>query len=150
MTDGQKKLFVYDRREMGMLLLLLVGLAVFAFTLGVHLGKKVSGGLSSESQDHGATTSVSTPHGSPDAGAHSDPLKPAAQRPEDRGALLDATQGLAPIEKEALSQELRDEVVRTGLKLEKPVTVNLPTEVKRPAPTPSETHATELPAEKKK
>lgn len=146
MTEGQKKLFVYDRREMGLLILLLVGLAIFAFTLGVHLGKKVSSSASkpsSEIDPHASNHTDSAVHGSESA-EHDPELKAAAKQPEDRAQLLEAAKQLPDVEKEALSQELRDEVARTGLKLDKPVTTELPKEVKAQKPA----LATTLPAEK--
>ena len=42
MTE-KAKIFIYERREMTVLLILGVLVAFFAFTLGVHLGKEVGG-----------------------------------------------------------------------------------------------------------
>ena len=40
--EQKQRFFIYDRKEMGVLLFLGVMVAIFAFTLGVHLGKKVA------------------------------------------------------------------------------------------------------------
>jgi len=94
----KQRLFIYDRKEMGVLLLLALLVAVFAFTLGVHLGKRVgTGEMAAEAP---AVTMAATEEDS----------VPSAQELSDqnKGAQLESD--------EVLDIAAHDEVGRTGLK----------------------------------
>src|SRR5262245_49468076 len=105
----KQRVFIYDRKEMGVLTLLGVMVAVFAFTLGVHLGKKVAAQPKNPAQT-GETAPVATV---PD------------QVPEARD-LHEQAKGVEQAADETLSQSLKEEVGQTGVKTEKPVQVDLP------------------------
>lgn len=113
---------------MGVLLLLGVMVAFFAFTLGVHLGKRVS------------------PH--PLAAGDSHSAEPAATLPDQvphRQEIQDQAKATAASVDEALGQALHDEVVRTGIKLDFPRQVNLPDKVKKVSTRPAEAPKSSLP-----
>ncbi len=105
--EHKQRLFIYDRKEMGVLILLAVMVSVFAFTLGVHLGKKV--GLKMPGQ--GADTHSAATQG--------DELP-------NRQELTEHGKGVQQAVEESLNQSLHDEVGRTGIKLEVPRQVDLP------------------------
>lgn len=110
--DKNQKLFVYDRREMSLLLGLILGVSLIAFTLGVHLGKRI--GSHSAPRDIGDAPTVAT---SPD------------QIP-NRQELTEQSKATEQAAEESLNQALHDEVARTGIKLETPRQVQLPRQPK--------------------
>ena len=113
--DARRKLFIYDRKEVGILILLGVGVALFAFTLGVHLGKQV---VPKPVELHANDESVES-------------LESAKHENPDR-TLIDAEVKHVPgAVSEVLDQNLRDEVAKTGLTIDNPKTVTLPSQTKK-------------------
>jgi cell division septation protein DedD len=114
--DQKQRLFIYDRKEMIVLVLLSVMVALFAFTLGVHLGKNIG-----HAERVGANPSGSTP---------------AATVPDEvpnRQDLTEQAPGAPDVVDENLSRALHDEVAKTGIKLDHPRPVELPETQKKTA-----------------
>jgi septal ring-binding cell division protein DamX len=100
-------LFIYDRKEMIILIFLGMMVAVFAFTLGIHLGKKVGPkGLAPDLPD---THTVAT----------------LSDKTPNRQELQEQSKGAAQVD-ETVSQELHDEVMKTRLKISSARQVDLP------------------------
>lgn len=108
--DQRQKLFIYDRKEMAVLVLLGIMVALFAFTLGVHLGKRVG---SNNLAEHAAEAT---------------PAQTVADAIPDRQDFVEQSDGVANAVDETLNQALHEEVARTGIKLDTPRQVELPTE----------------------
>lgn len=106
--EQKQRFFIYDRKEMGVLLLLGVMVAIFAFTLGVHLGKRV--GPSSVAQGPGDAETVPT----------------VPDKIPNRQELTEQAKGAQQAADESLNQALHDEVARTGIKLDTPRQLALP------------------------
>jgi cell division protein FtsN len=104
----KQRIFIYDRREMAALLLLGVMVAVFAFTLGVHLGKKVGG------------------KGMPEPIPKALPVATLPDKLPESKELAEQAKSLREAADESLNQALHDEVERTGLTLDTPRQVQLP------------------------
>jgi len=118
--DPRRKLFIYDRKEVGILILLGVGVALFAFTLGVHLGKQVvPKPLDLQAKEESVEVLESAKHENP-----------------DRTAIGSEVKNVPGAVSEVLDQNLRDEVAKTGLQIEKSKTLTLPKEVKRDTQSP--------------
>lgn len=113
--DSRRKLFIYDRKEVGILILLGVGVALFAFTLGVHLGKQV---VPKPIDLQAKEESVET-------------LESAKTENPDRTEIDAEVKNVPGAVSEVLDQNLRDEVARTGLTIEKPKTLTLPSQTKK-------------------
>jgi hypothetical protein len=116
--ENRQRLFIYDRKEIFVLLLLGLLVAVFAFTLGLHLGKRVEVGAG------------------PAAVNHSDSHKAAETVPDQVPHAKEFEgQTEAPVQQtdEVLKQALHDEVTRTGIQLEQPRQVDLPENTRREA-----------------
>ena len=112
----KQRLFIYDRKEMGILILLAVMVAIFAFTLGVHLGKRVV------PKNAVASASVSSSGGAPAPEAATVPDEvPSQQDLSDQHKSAEASAD------EELDKAAQDEVARTGLKLDLSHQVDLPT-----------------------
>jgi cell division septation protein DedD len=107
--EQKQRLFIYERREVLILVLLGLLVAAFAFTLGVHLGKKVI----TRSQPNSVSEVAQT-------GTLQDNL-PNKQELTEQGR---NAQTAADAE---LSQSLHDEVEKTGVQLKTPRQVDLPT-----------------------
>lgn len=105
--DRKPRLFVYDRVEILVLMGLGVIIAAFSFTLGVHLGKKVS------PKDISAEKSVSP------IPTHGDKVPNRQEVAEYAG---EAEKGA----EEAMNQALHEEVQRQGIKLDQPRPTELP------------------------
>lgn len=121
--ERKQRLFIYDRKEMGVLILLGVMVAFFAFTLGVHLGKRVppaTGGASAEAQHTDGMITVGTV-------SDQIPRREEGDGPEvGRAASAEAV-------REVVGQALHDEVQKTGIRLEKPRQVDLPDQMRAAA-----------------
>jgi cell division septation protein DedD len=110
--EQKQRLFIYDRREVSILVFLGLMVAAFAFTLGVHLGKKVT--------------------------AH--PLTPVTAEVPQTATLQDNLPNKQELTEQArtaqaaadeeLSHSLHEEVQKTGIKLKTPRQVDLPSETK--------------------
>jgi cell division protein FtsN len=107
--NQKQRVFIYDRKEMGILTLLGVMVAVFAFTLGVHLGKKVGG-----------TTKAANP------AAETAPVATVNDQVPEPREISEQAKGAEQAATDALRETLEDEVEKTGVKTEKPVQVELP------------------------
>ncbi len=107
-THTRQRVFVYDRREVFLLSAVVLLVALFTFTLGVHFGKQIVfrsapvPGLDASSAD---TVPDSIPN---------------------RQELQEQAKGLVDAADEIVAQELQDEVKREGLKLEHARQVELP------------------------
>jgi cell division protein FtsN len=106
--EQKQRFFIYDRKEMGVLLLLGVMVAIFAFTLGVHLGKRVG------------------PHGVAGGPADAETIPTVPDKIPNRQELTEQAKGAQQAADESLNQALHDEVARTGIKLDTPRQVELP------------------------
>lgn len=122
--EQKQRLFIYDRKEMGILILLGVMVAIFAFTLGVHLGKRVGPKPLASTTNESAQVATAT-----EQLPHPDEISDQA-----KNAVSSVDSGL--------NEALQEEVGKTGIKLDTPRQVELPTE------THKEAHSTSaLPAD---
>ncbi len=108
MAKSRQRMFIYDRKEVTVLTVLGVMVALFAFTLGVHLGKKVRGGLGSWT--------------GPDAQS----VDTATDKIPEPGDLTEQSKGAFGAVDDTLSHMLRDEVEKAGLKLDQGRQIELP------------------------
>lgn len=116
--EAKSRLFIYDRKEMSVLILLGIMVALFAFTLGVHLGKRVG------------------PRGVVATAPEAKPLQTQADEVPNRQVLTEQAKGTDHAVEETMNQETHDEVSRTGIKLDTPRQVDLPKAAKaEQAPT---------------
>ncbi len=115
--EQKQRLFIYDRKEMGVLVLLGVMVALFAFTLGVHLGKRVALYKPVSSADHGQAE--------PGSGTLA-PLQTLPDQVPNRQELAEEAKGVEHAAEEILDRRLHEEVARTGIKLDEPKPVELP------------------------
>jgi cell division protein FtsN len=105
------RFFIYDRKEVAILVLLAVMVAAFAFTLGVHLGKRAGG-------KNLVTSSTENDHKS-----DLEPAKAAIPTDEELQARIRAQ---PPATTDLLNQATHEEVARTGIKLDSSHQVTLP------------------------
>ena len=120
----RQRFFIYDRREMIVLVLLGVMVALFAFTLGVHLGKRVGG---KNAPGHVGITGDSAPVETKDDAVASH-LEISEQGKEMKGAV-----------EETLHQSLHEEVTKTGIKVDSEIQTRLPEKAikdTKPKPAP--------------
>jgi cell division septation protein DedD len=110
MALGKSKLHIYDRKEIAILVLLGLMVAIFAFTLGIHLGKSVN---------HATL-----------AGQPVDPqvADVAQDRIPERAEFSDQEKNIKDGADQALYDQLHDEVGKTGVKLAPGRQVDLPDE----------------------
>lgn len=101
-------LFIFEKREVWVLFLLAITVAVFAFILGVHLGKKVG-----DSQNVAELKDATPAH-------TADDMVP------DRVQLTEQAQGVDQAVTESLNQALHEEVQNAGIKLNVKRQVQLP------------------------
>lgn len=106
--EQKQRFFIYDRREMGVLLLLGTLVALFAFTLGVHLGKRVG------------------PKGAAEHGLEATTAATIGDKFPNRQELVEQGKGANQAAEESLNQALHEEVIRTGIKLDDHKQVRLP------------------------
>ena len=112
------KYFIYDRREISILVLLGTLVAMFAFTLGVHLGKKVE--KLQVKKDHEAVT-------------EGKPTKLSETVDDDvpnRLEISDQAKGIDSAMEEALDESLHEQVIQSGIQLSKRFQTELPTKAK--------------------
>src|SRR4051812_32464370 len=107
--NQKQRVFIYDRKEMGVLTLLGVMVAVFAFTLGVHLGKKVA----TQAKNPAQTTEAA-------------PVATVNDAVPEARELHEQAKGVEQAAEETLTQSLKEEVGQVGVKTEKTVQVDLP------------------------
>lgn len=123
--DQKRRLFIYDRKEVGVLILLGVGVALFAFTLGVHLGKQV---VPKTVETAGEAKPV-------------EPLTAAQEQAPSRTEISQEVKNVPGAVDETLDQSLRDEIAKTGLQVEKPRQVELPEKLRKKDTTAPEVGA---------
>jgi cell division septation protein DedD len=113
--EQKQRLFIYDRREVVILISLGLMVAAFAFTLGVHLGKRV-------------TTQVQTPTVAevPRTATLQDGLP-------NRQELTEQSQNAVAAADDELSQSLHQEVQKTGIRLKTVRQIDLPVQTKSTA-----------------
>lgn len=110
--EKKQRLFIYDRKEIAVLLLLSVTVAAFAFTLGIHLGKRVGGRATAP------TVGQLTPVGT------------VADKLPNRQEMVEHAKDSQFLAEETLNQSLHDEVTRTGVRLDVPRQIELPSKAK--------------------
>ncbi len=125
--ETKARLFVYDRKEMWVLMSLGAIVAIFAFTLGVHMGKRVATPANPLNEVHQA--------GPESGGAHTlgQDAKPVPTAPDlvpNRQELTEQGLGVNQAAEDSLSQALHGEVVKTGIKLDRNLPVDLPSQTK--------------------
>jgi cell division protein FtsN len=106
--EPKQRLFIYDRKEMGVLILLGVMVALFAFTLGVHLGKRVGPKVAGNGL-------VDTP-----------PVETIPDSIPNRQDLTEQGKNVPQAVEEGLDDALHQEVERTGIRLDAPKQLELP------------------------
>lgn len=119
MTQGKKRLWIHDRKEIGLFLILSLGVAFFAFTLGVHLGKKVG---QAGVEHHEA-------HIPPVEASPVPELEAAKDIPLNRAELTKLSPEADEAAKQALQETLREEIVQKQLRAEKIKSTELPDDV---------------------
>ncbi len=117
MENQTPRYFIYDRKEILILVLLGVMVAAFAFTLGVHLGKR-----STQLQMTSATT--------PGTAAPAHGIEAEAEVPPEHQEIREMSKHADEVADDSLKQSLHEEVTRTGIRLEKSVPMELPREAK--------------------
>lgn len=115
--------FIYERKEVTVLIVLALALTAFAFTLGVHLGKRVG------------------PKPGPSDLADAVPAQTQDEATPDRVNLTEQGEGLEAAVTETLDTALEAEVKKTGIELKVKKPVDLPSQAKSPnagATTPAD------------
>lgn len=107
-TQQKQKVFVYDRKEVVVLAMISVVVAAFAFTLGVHLGKRVA------------------PTPPPGHASDAESVATVGDSVPNRAEIQEQAKGLLENADEAVEQDLREAVQKEGLKLEQKRQVELP------------------------
>lgn len=106
--EQKQRFFIYDRKELWVLVLLGVMVAIFAFTLGVHLGKRV-------------TTQTNV--------AHNGEVTPVQTLPDEtlsKQELSDEAKHAEKTADETLHESAYEEVNKTGIKLDQAKPTELP------------------------
>lgn len=111
--EKKQRFFIYDRKEVSLLVLLGLMVAIFAFTLGVHLGKRVG--------PKGQIVTENRP------GA---PISEVHEAVPSEKELQEKAKAKNPATDELLDQATHDEVTRTGIKLDETRQVDLPKETR--------------------
>lgn len=113
-SEGHQQFFLYSRREMKWLVGMGCLIGLFCFTLGMHLGKRVSSGLE--------------PPGDFEQGVL---LEPAPEKFPNKQDLMEQAASLQEALEEVLSKLVREQVQETRLKLDLPRPVELPKVLKK-------------------
>jgi len=106
----RSRLLIYERKEVVLLGILTLLVAVFAFTFGIHLGKRVPPRTKPAAADGSSVGQVN----------QISDQAPTRAEAQEKVAEANAATG------QILDQELKEEVGTSGLQLEKPVQVELP------------------------
>lgn len=114
MDNKKARFFIYDRREVSILMLLALMVAIFAFTLGVHLGKRAGG----KGIPQIATVTVEDEHKS--TAEHAQPATPTDEEIQAR------VRAQTPAPGDLVQQATQEEVARTDIKLDAPRQVVFP------------------------
>lgn len=109
-----QKLFIYQRREMVLLTMIIFLATAFTFTLGIHLAKTLGGGELRD-QENGPSFA-----------------RPMEDMPINREELSDPGKDAPRVIEDSLNQDLHEEVTRTGIKLHPSRAVELPSKAKSP------------------
>ncbi|MBU6376046.1 MAG: SPOR domain-containing protein [Bdellovibrionales bacterium] len=110
----RSRLMIYERKEVVLLVVLSLLVALFAFTFGVHLGKRVP-----------PKGRASAPMGT-EVGSVRQLPDQAPTRAEAQEKAADAPAAVS----QALDDTLKEEVAASGIQLDKPVEVDLPSKTK--------------------
>jgi cell division protein FtsN len=125
--DKKRQFLIYDRKEIGVLFLLGITVAVFAFTLGVHLGKRVGGDKKVATETGSGTSTLPVVNDSP-----------SKEEMGETDKKDSVTISQASADDQNLGQVLHDEVVKTGVKMDSPRQVQLPEKTKTTLATATE------------
>ena len=109
-----QRLFVFTGNEIVVLALISLMMAVFTFTVGVHLGKRVGNRPAVELKSYSSL------------------ITQLPDRIPDRDELTERAKGAEKIVDETLNQDLYDEVIRSGVQLHHSHEVDLPSQTKGP------------------
>ena len=106
--EHRQRLFIYDRKEVAVLIFLAIMVSIFAFTFGVHMGKRLGPKLMT--------------------GAEQDPkqVQTIADKLPNRQELTEAAKDAPQAAEETLNDTLHEEVKKSGVKLDTPRQVELP------------------------
>lgn len=115
--ESKPRFYIYEKKEIAILIVLGVAVAVFSFTLGVHLGKQVT-----SARPEAAASVSGAVQTLPDQAPPAEELSEHAPR------------AAANVE-EFMNESLKNEVVDTGATLKQKIQVDLPE--KKKAPTES-------------
>jgi cell division septation protein DedD len=121
--EPKRRVFIYERREFALLLVIGVAVALFAFTLGVHLGKRV--------------VSPNSVSGTLEPKTDPSVLPSVADAIPDRREVLEQQKGVTPAVEEALEKSLHEEVVKTKIRLDQPKVLDLPKKTRAEQAMPS-------------
>ncbi len=121
--EPKPRLFIFERKEVTVLFLLAIFVAIFAFTLGIHFGKQLTPDPTTAASD----THESAGEAAGEEEAHVAVGDRAEQLPE-KEKLLEAAKAAPTAGDDAVAKALQDEVAKTGIKLEKPIETDLPNE----------------------
>jgi cell division septation protein DedD len=108
----KQRLFIYERREMFILVPLVLMVSLFTFTLGIHWGKRVASRVPEGSNE--STPKVAT----------------VQDHVPDRVEFTEQAKGEDQAVVDNLNQELKNEVVTSGIKLDLPRQITLPEHTK--------------------
>lgn len=116
---NKQRIFFYDRRELLVLILLALMVALFSFTLGVHLGKRVSdsGKIVHRPQDA---------HLPPNTKGDSKTVQHEEDESPGRIDLMEQATGNDEALEEGMSAQLHREVLKKGIQLDQSIPVDLP------------------------
>ncbi len=110
--ERKQRLYIYDRKEIAVLSTVCVLITAFAFTAGVHYGKKIA------------------PPGSPPPGESGNALSTQGDKVPSRREISEAAPGVSEAIDDTLQKSLHEEVARTGVQLERARQVELPSETR--------------------
>ncbi len=121
--ETKNQLYIFGKKEIGLLIAMGLGIASFSFTLGIHMGKRIA------------------PKGVEAKSNSGTPLETASDKIPDRHELAEQAKGVQGAADESLNQSLHDEVTRTGIKLDVPRQIELPKNSKNKAGGATTSHA---------
>ncbi|MGK5087821.1 SPOR domain-containing protein [Bdellovibrionota bacterium FG-2] len=120
--ETKNQLYIFGKKEIGLLIAMGLGIATFSFTLGIHMGKRIAPKVTETKSNSGT------------------PLETATDKIPDRHELAEQAKSVQGAADESLNQSLHDEVTRTGIKLDIPRQIELPKNTKGKAGGATSTH----------
>jgi hypothetical protein len=109
-----QRLFIFDRKELFVLFSIVLAVSAFTFTLGVHLGKRVGNRIWVE--NHSTSHSVET----------------VTDSIPNRQEIVEQSKGVHSSLETVLRNDLKEEVAKTGIKINVPRQTRLPASTKDP------------------